>query len=321
MFCGILVANAGPGKEGPPLESKYHPQYKLGRPQLPMTDNLKGILLMLASTVAFIGMHTMIKDLATDMHPFEIAFFRNFFGLIFITPMILRHGLAPMKTKRLGLHSARAGLNVVSMLCFFMALSLAPLTDVTALTFSAPIFGTVLAVVFLKEVVGVRRWVAIGVGFAGTLVVLRPGFVDVGTGQLLALIAALLWGCALIIIKNLTRTESSLTITFYMMVLVAPLSLIPAMFFWTWPTTDQYIYLGILAVFGTTGHLLMNQALKFAEANVVLPIDFVRLIWVSIIGYFIFGEIPEFFTYLGGAMIFASGIYIAYRERTKGTTS
>jgi drug/metabolite transporter (DMT)-like permease len=269
---------------------------------------------MLGSTIAFSGMHAMIRYGSAEMHPFEIAFFRNLFGLVLLAPLLFRYGIAPLRTSRLDLHLLRGLFNISSMLCVFYALSIAPLTDVAALTFASPIFATALAAFVLGEVVGIRRWSAILIGFLGTLVVLRPGFEGVSLGPLLALIAALIWGIALLVIKVLVRTESSLTITAYMMILLAPMSLIPAVFFWTWPTAEQYLWLLFIAALGTGGHLFLNQALKEAETNVVMPIDFVRLIWVSIIGYFAFSEVPDLFTWIGGAIIFSSALYIAYRE-------
>jgi drug/metabolite transporter (DMT)-like permease len=269
---------------------------------------------MLGATVVFSGMHATIRHASAGMHPFEIAFFRNMFGLLLLAPLLFRYGIAPLRTAHLKLHLLRGLFNITSMLCFFYALSIAPLTDVAAMTFASPIFATVLAVFVFGELIGIRRWSAILFGFAGTMVVLRPGFEGVALGPLLALFASLIWGIALLVIKVLARTESSLTITAWMMILLTPLSLIPAVFFWTWPTGEQYLWLLFTAALGTSGHLFLNQALKETDTNVVMPVDFVRLIWVAIIGYLAFGEIPDLFTWIGGAMIFASALYIAYRE-------
>ena len=269
---------------------------------------------MLGATVLFSCMHATIRHASAEMHPFEIAFFRNLFGLALLAPLLFRYGIAPLRTSQLKLHLLRGLFNITSMLCFFYALSIAPLTDVAAMTFASPIFATALAVFVFGELVGIRRWTAIVFGFAGTIVVLRPGFEGVALGPLLALIAALIWGVALLVIKVLARTESTLTITAWMMILLTPLSLIPSVFFWQWPTAEQYLWLVITAALGTSGHLFLNQALKVADTNVVMPVDFVRLIWVSIIGFYAFGEVPDLFPWIGGAMIFASALYIAYRE-------
>ncbi len=269
---------------------------------------------MLVATIAFTVMHASIRQVARDLHPFEVAFFRNFFGLIFLAPYFFRYGTASLRTANLKLHSLRAVFNLASMLCFFYALTIAPFADVTALTFTAPIFASALAVPILKETVRPVRWVAIALGFLGALVVLRPGLGTVGLGPILAVSAALIWGFAMLVIKTLTRTESSITITAYMMIYLTPMSLVAAIPFWTWPSLEQYGLLLFLAVLGTTGHLFLNQALKEGETSVVAPVDFVRLIWAAAIGYLIFGEFPDTLTWIGGGMICAGAALIAYRE-------
>ena len=146
------------------------------------------------------------------------------------------------------------------------------------------------------------------------MVILRPGYDEIGLGPILAVGSAMTWGCAVIIIKNLNRTDSSLTITAYMALLMSPLSLVPALTVWEWPTWHQLAFLLLVGTFGTIGHLCMNQALKLAPTNVVMPMDFVRLIWVAAIGWLIFSEVPDIFVWIGGVMIFASGALIAQGE-------
>ena len=286
----------------------------------PGPSSLRAVALMALATIAFTGMHAMIRHVAVGLHPFEVAFWRNLLGLLLIAPYFVRYGLAPLRTARLSLHALRGAFNLVSMLCFFYALTVTPLTEITALTFTAPIFAAALAVPILGERVGALRWAAIACGFAGALVILRPGFTTVGAGPVLALIAAVLWAFALLAIKSLARTESSITITAWMMIMLAPLSLVAALPFWRWPDPGQYLWLVALAGLGTAGHLLMNQALKEGDTSLVAPVDFVRLIWAAAIGFLAFGEVPDGFTWLGGAMICASAALIAYRERRRGAT-
>jgi drug/metabolite transporter (DMT)-like permease len=271
---------------------------------------------MFVATIAFASMHAAIRSLSGELHPFEIAFFRNAFGMLVIAPWFARHGLALLKTQRLGLHGVRAVLNVVAMLCFFYALSITPLSHVAALAFTAPIFATILAIFVLGEVVRIRRWAAILFGFAGTFVAIRPGFAEVGLGSILLLFQAVAWGGALIAIKVLSRTDSSVTIAAYMVTLMMPMSLVPAVFFWQTPSLAQLAWLAAIGVLGTVGQLLMTQALKEAEATLVMPLDFFKLLWAAILGYWVFGEVPGLYTWIGGAMIFASATYIAAREVT-----
>lgn len=276
--------------------------------------NLRAILIMFVSTIAFSLMHASVRHVSTDMHPFEIAFFRNAFGLLVILPWFFRYGFGLLATQRFGLHAVRGGLNVVAMLCFFYALAITPLSQVAALSFTAPIFATILAIVILGEVVRIRRWVAIFIGFAGTYVAIRPGFVEIDLGSILVLIQAVAWAAALITIKVLSRTESSITIAAYMVVLMIPLSLGPALLVWQTPTWTQLGWLALIGVLGTIGQLLMTQSLKEGETTVVMPIDFFKLIWASALGFWLFAEVPDLYTWIGGIMIFASTSYIAYRE-------
>ena len=276
---------------------------------------LRGIAWMLLSTLFFASMHAVVRHVSASIHTFEIAFFRNLFGLLVILPWLIRLGVAPLKTNRLATHSLRAAMNSVAMLCFFTALSLAPLTDVTALGFTAPIFATLLAVLLMNERVGIRRWTAIAVGFAGVLVVLRPGFGEIGIGAVLALTSAAVWGGTLAIIKDLGRTDSSVTITAYMSLLMTPITLIPALFVWQWPDPETLAWLVAIGILGNLGQLTTAQALREADTSVVMPFDFGKLVWITMIAYLAFGETPSPFAWLGGAIICASAVYIILRER------
>lgn len=275
-----------------------------------------GILFMVASTIAFAGMHGGVRYLSVELHlhPFEIAFFRNFFGLLALAPWFLRKGLTPLRTQKLGLHVARALINVVAMLLFFMGLSLTPLAQVQALGFTAPLFATLLAIVVLGEKVFLWRWSALIVGFVGALIIIRPGFRTIDVGSLLVLSSAATWAAAIIIIKMLSRTDSSVTITAYMVLLMTPLSLIPAAFFWQWPNGEQLLWLAFVGVSGTLAQMGMAQSFRMAEATAVLPFDFMKLIWGAAIGYMVFEEVPHAGIWIGGITIFAATTYVAYRE-------
>ena len=277
-------------------------------------NTLRAMAMMLVATVAFTSMHAMIRHTAEGLHPFEVAFFRNLFGLVFLAPVLFRYGIAPLRTRKLKVHALRGVLNLASMLCFFYAITIAPFADVTALTFTAPIFASALAIVFLGERVGAVRWAAIVIGFFGAIVILRPGFGEIGLGPMLTVAAALLWALAMLVIKTLTRTESSLTITAYMMIVLAPMSFFAALPFWTWPAPGQYLELFILAALGTCGHLCLNQALKEGDTSLVSPVDYVRLVWAALIGYLAFGEVPDAMTWIGGSMICAGACFVAWHE-------
>ncbi len=280
-----------------------------------LTGNLQGMLWMLLTGLLIVSMHAMIRHLAEDIHPFEIGFFRTAFGAPIVGILFWKYGLGILRTDQIKVHGVRAVGHVIAMMMFFTGLTLTPLTTANALAFTAPLFAAVLAVLILGEVFRWRRWAALLFGFAGTLVIIRPGIIDVGTGPLLILASSGIWGIVLVVIKSLGRRDATPTIVAYMVLFMTPLALIPALFVWVWPTWEQLGILLILGLMGTTGHLTLTQALRVGEAAVVMPMDFFKLVWAAIIGFFLFAELPDIFTWIGGLMIFASATYLALRER------
>ena len=284
-----------------------------------LSAETRGIVLILMSTAAFSAMHASIRHVTEELHPFETAFFRNLFGLMVLAPIFFRDGLALLRTKHIKLHAFRGALQTVAMLSFFTALSMAPLAQVTALSFTAPLFAALGAALILGEVMRMRRWTALLFGFAGALIIIRPGVLPLDTGTLLTLLASTLWATAMLVIKTLSRTDSSVTLTLYMGIFLTPLTFLFAVTVWVWPTPEQLVWLAFLASMGTFGHLCMAQAFREADATVVLPFDFTRLIWASIFAYVFFAELPDLWTWIGGAVIFSAATYIAVREsRIKG---
>jgi len=259
------------------------------------------------------GLVRYVSD--TGMHPWEVAFFRSFFSLIVMTPWILRAGMAGLATARLPLYTLRSAVGVVSMLCWFWSVALLPITEATALGFTAPFFTTILAALVLREVVRLRRWTAVLIGFAGAIVILRPGTGALDTaGAAVALAAAALQAASTIMVKTLSRTEKPNAIVAYMSIYATPMSLIPALFVWIWPSWGQLGWLALVGLVGTLAHLCFTRSLSVADASAVVPIDFARLIFVAIIGILVFDQIPSVWTWVGSAIIFASGIYIVQRE-------
>lgn len=275
----------------------------------------RGIILIIISTVAFASMHTAIRYVSDELHPFQIAFFRNVFGLAFLLPLLMRSGFSELKTKRPGLHLLRGVVNIGAMLLFFYALSITPLATVTALGFLGPIFAAALSVLFLGEVFRVRRWAAIGVGFLGMLIILRPGLIALDVGALMVIASAFLWGIAMMIIKILGRTESSVAITAWMGILLGLFSLGPAIWVWRDPTIAGWFWLVFIGFWGSIAQVTLAQALKEAEPTAIMPFDFLRLVWATLLAMWLFAESPDTFTWIGAAVIFGAGIYIMRRER------
>ena len=216
------------------------------------------------------------RDLSKDLHPFQIAFFRASLGLIVLSPIIFKNRFAILRTSKIKLHALRGLLNAGAMLCFFYGLSITPLAQVTALSFAVPLFATLFAVLLLGEIIKIRRITALLIGFFGTLVIIRPGLIDFGLGPILILSQAIIWSLALMVIKVLTRTDSSLTIAIYASIFLSPMVLIAAIPVWQSPTVYQLILMLIIATFGTIAQTLMNESLKLGETSVVMPVEFTR---------------------------------------------
>lgn len=271
--------------------------------------------MVLASLVA-VTTHGMIRHVATtDMHPFQVTFFYNLFTIAIIVPLVVRGGVGVLRTRRHGMMFVRAVLHLSSMLLFFVGLTLMPLATASALTFLAPLFAVLLAAIFLREGFTPRRVVALIIGFSGMLIIVRPDPASLDQGALVLVGAALLWGAVLVIIKVLSRTESSATTTAWMALMMAPLALLPAIPYWAPPSLYQLDWLALAGVLGAFAQWAMTQALKTGSTNAVMPIDFLRLVWGALIGLAVFDEIPDIFTWLGGAVIFGSSVWLTWRER------
>jgi len=272
------------------------------------------MLSMLLGALAAAAMNGAVRHVSDDLHPFEISFFRVLFGLIVFSPLFLRHGMEKLKTRRIGLHIVRGGLQAGAMLQFFTALRFSPLAKVAALQFTTPLFGTIFALILLREAIRLRRVTALVVGIIGTLIILRPdvGGLDFGSGLVISSSAS--WAMAMIAIKVLSRADSSITITFYGTLFMLPFTLLAALPYWQTPTLEQLAWLAVVGGLASTHNLCVAQAFRDAEVTAVIPLDFSKLVWSAIIGYVFFAEVPVVWTWAGGVIILAAATYIAYRE-------
>ena len=275
-----------------------------------------GALWMCAAACSFALMVVLVRHLTASFDPLQVVFFRNAFGLLAMLPWLIGHGPAALRTRRLGLHVLRAAIGIVAMVCWFTTLALLPLAQATALSFTAPIFTSVLAVLVLGEVMRARRWGAIALGFLGTLIILRPGLATLQPAALLAVATAMVWAGSTILVKVMARTESAGAIVTYLALFSTPLSFAAAWFVWQTPTPAELGWAALLGGAGSAGHLCLTRALASAEATAVMPFDYLRLPVVAVIAYVAFGEMPDFWVWLGGAVIALSGIYITHREAT-----
>ena len=271
---------------------------------------------MLGAMILFSTMGVFIKLSSSQLHPLEVVFFRNFLALFFLTPWIFHQRATVFKSNRKKLYTLRAVFNVVGMAAGFTALTLIPLAEATALSFTAPLFATLGAALILGEIVRQRRIIAIFLGFIGILIILRPGIEAVSPGALLAIANAITIAITVLIVKKLTTTEKPITIVAYMALLQTPMALIPALFYWEWPSLITWTWLFCLAGAGTIGHLMYTKAIQLAEVSQLQPIDFVRLPIIALFGYIVFAEQPSIWVWIGGAVIFLSTAYVTHREAT-----
>ena len=280
------------------------------------TPVMRGIVLMCLSTIAFSIMHGLVRFVSEVLPPFQIAFFRNIFGLAFLFPLLMRSRFAILRTKQIGLHALRGVINMAAMLMFFTALAISPIAKVTALGFTAPIFMAILAVLVLGERFRIYRWSAIFLGFVGMLIILRPGLVAIDTGALLVIGSAALWAVAMIIIKIQSRTESSLTIVAYMGIFLGVFSIAPAVWVWQPFGLQTLGFMVLIGLFGSIAQMAISESLKETDSTALMPFDFLKLIWTAMIGVWFFSEIPDIYTWIGATVIFLSGLFIAIRERS-----
>ena len=278
---------------------------------------MRGAIMMILSTLCFAVMHAAVRHVSQSLPPFQVAFFRNLFGLMFLLPILAAGGFAQLRTNRIGLHALRGVINIAAMLMFFTAVSTTPLAKVTALSFTAPIFAAALSVLVLRERFRAHRWSALVAGFIGMLIVLRPGFAVVETGALLAVSAAALWSVAMIIIKMLSRTESSVAIVAWMGIFLCAFSIGPALWVWQPIVGMAWFWLVFIGLTGSLAQVSLSQALKETDTTAVLPYDFLKLIWTALLGAWLFGEIPDQYTFIGAGVIFSASLYIAHRERRR----
>ena len=277
---------------------------------------LWAVFLVLCASACFATLSAQVRALSDlGMHPFVVTFWRNFFGLFFMLPWLVRHGLGTLKTDRFWMFTLRSGISFVSMLLGFWSLALMPFAKAISMSFTAPLFATLLAAMVLKERVRLRRWSATIAGFVGVLIVLQPESAGINFGEMLALFAAALSAIVSMVVKNLSKTESSNAIVTYMVLLLTPMSLAVALPFWSWPpAANWWWFMAGMGLAGTLGHLCWVRALGMADVSLVVSYDYVRLLFAAVICYFAFAEAPGLHTWIGAALIVGSGIYIARRE-------
>ncbi len=279
-----------------------------------ISATVQAFLFMVAATAALAVMHGIVRYLSRDLDVYTITFFRNLFGLLVVMPLVLRNGLGSLRTTRFDLHALRGITGIGAMLMWFSALAKVEIATATALSFTAALFATLAAVLFLKERIRLRRLGAIVIGFIGVLVVLRPTTQSVNYSALLVLGSTMFWGFNVVVVKTLSKTDRSASIVAWSAILLSLLSFPLLLRFGTLPNSDQLVLLLFIGAFATIGHMCLTTALSMADSTAVMSLDFLRLIWSVMIGVWFFADRIDIWTLVGAVIIFSSGIYIVFRE-------
>ena len=279
-----------------------------------MSNNKLAIFLIITSVFFGTVMLSFLKIAQEDVNVYVAGFFRFFLGLVIILPYIVKNKDAVLKTTHLKQHFLRAILGLPAMLIYFSALVLLPIEKLTAISFVVPLIVTILAVFFLGEKIYIYRTLALILGFSGMLVIIRPGFVDISIGVYMVLFSALLWSINIIITKKISKDDSAITILAYQSIFMSLLSFFIVLFFWEMPSLKTFIYLILAAMCGTVLHLTLNHAFKLVDVSMTQPYSFLNLVFASIIGYFVFEEMPDLYTWIGALIIFTGVLIISYRE-------
>ena len=271
-------------------------------------------LLAISATLFGSSMGAGVKLLSDDLHPIIICFYRCLMGLILIIPFVALNNFKALKSNNTKLQLIRASINIISMICWFSAIGIMHFEKATALGFTTPLFTTILAVIVLGEVIRFHRTAALILGFIGIIIIIRPGYVPFEFGTLLMLAASLSFSFVLIFVKKLSATDSSLTIIFYHLLYMTPVFFILSLFYWESISFNQLIIFVFMGASGLLSHWCLAQAFKLSDTTFVMPLQFTKLIWASLIGLFIFAEQPDIWTWVGAGVIFGASYYIVYRE-------
>ena len=283
-----------------------------------LSDNLKGAAVLMLAAFGFALMIALIKLAGAHLPVVQILFVRQMGMVAMLLPALASHFPDALRTQRPGLQATRVVLALVAMLCGFTAVVHMPLADATALGFAKSFFVTIFAVAVLGETVGVHRWSAVALGFVGVLIMMRPGGDAFTIYAVMAVVGAAAAGAVMVVIRLLTRTESSTTILAYQAIGVGAVMAGPALWFWEAPTAREW---GLLAAIGVVSYFAQRAnilAYKWGEASMLASLDYVRLLYATVLGFWLFGTLPGVATWVGAGIIVLASVYTVYRERVRG---
>ena len=288
-----------------------------------LPPSVQGAIWMTFSAIFFAAQAGIVRYLAQDLHFIEISFFRAVFGIVVMLPWLIRVGAPALKTSHTKLYIWRGLLGTVAMYGWFGGLALIPLADATAISFTFPLFIALSGVIFLKEPAPLTRWIALAAGFAGTLIVIRPGFQEINIGALMVIGAGLCIAGSAMILKTTLRTDQPDTAAIYQVIYMLPFALIAVVFVWQWPTLEQWFWGFLLGGLSTTAQRLYSRAFTTGDVGSIAPFDFTRLPFVIAIGFVVFSELPDVWTIIGGTVIFFASVFAGQTEsrRSRGKVS
>ncbi len=278
-------------------------------------DNFIGLLLVLLGGLFITSLTWIVRSVADDIHPLQAGFMRYGFGTLLLLPLIMKFERTDFDVKLMGWHFLRGSVHAVSVLLWFYAVTLISLADLTALSFTSPVFVTIGAFLFLGETFSHRRLAGIVFAFAGALVILRPGVETISIGAIAILVSSPFQAASTLIGKRLVARTSLYAMVFYLSLFVTMVSLIPTLFVWTTPSLYTCVLTFAAGVMATLAHFCWSKSFQIADLSFTQPGFYFTLIWAAAIGYFAFGERPDLWSGLGAAIIIAATAYISARER------
>ena len=285
---------------------------------LALPPNLRGILWVGMSGVLFSLLNVFTLIPAQHLNSYVMAFLRYLAGTLILMPLILRIGLyRSLHSNRKSLHISRGVIHACGMFLWFAALPLTSLAEITALGFTGPIFVTLGAALFLGEDVRLRRWAAVMVGFGGAMIIIRPGFAEIGLGAICVLLSTPIFSASNLISKALARTDGAETIVIWQHLVIVVCAAPVALWFWQSPTWTDILWFFAAGFCGTAGHICQQRGYQIAEITLLQPIGFLSLLWNTLLGFFLFAQQPDAWTFVGAAVIFASAMYISHREAVR----
>ncbi len=282
-----------------------------------MSNNLRAILLTMSGSFFAVLMEALIRAAQYDSNVYTIGFFRFFFGLIIIFPYLVKNKFTPYKTKNFKFYFIRGLFNIPMMIFGFGALVYVPFEQFKAMHFLSPIIVVLLSFIIFREKIYLYRIFALLIGFAGMLIIVRPGIIEFNIGTIMILTSLTFWSFIIILSKFVSKDDSPITMVTYQYSLMTFFSLPLAIYFWVTPSLTSLIYVFLGAISGTILHLSLALSYKYADLSVTQPIWFTGLIFGSGIGYFAFNETPDLWTWLGGIVVFSSVLVITYNEKNK----